>query len=171
MRTILFTLGNEMMDLSIYGLRLVLVELEHLLSLPDPLLCVHHLLHFGLLLKVLAALDLILNNLILLDKSLVLLAHGLGLLSLGGFLGMGTTKPNTNGSSLYAINLFLILLIFYLLLLFSCNLLVQRLDLAEELVLNIWCLLVLLQFLEVTHVLFLQYLQFILAAMNVVRQP
>ena len=55
-----------MVYLAIYGLRLVLVELQDLLGLPDTLLSIHHLLHFGLLLKVLAALDLILNNLVLL---------------------------------------------------------------------------------------------------------
>ena len=66
MWSILSTFCNELMYFAIDGLRLLLVELQHLLSLSDPLLIIHHLLHFGLLLKVLAALDLILNNLVLL---------------------------------------------------------------------------------------------------------
>ena len=99
------------------------------------------------------------------------MAHGLGLLSLRGFLGMGAAKPNAYGTILDAINLLLILLVFNLLLLLDGNLLIERLDLAEELVLNVRCLLVFLQFLEVAYVLFLQYLQFILAALNIIHQP
>ena len=171
MGTILFTLCNVMMYLTINGLRLVLVELQDLLSLPDALLVVDHLLHFGLLLEVLAALDLILDDLILLHESLVLLAHGLSLLCLSGFLGMGAAESNVDGTILNTIDLLLILLIFNLLLLFDGNLLIQGLDLAEELVLNIRRLLVFLYFLEAAHVFFLQDLQFVLAVVDVVRQP
>lgn len=113
------------MYFSIDGLGLFLVKLEHLLSLSDPLLGIDHLLYLDFLLKVVAALDFVLDYLILLHETLVLLTHGLILLSLGCLLSMGATKPNADCPSLDAVDLPLILLVFYLLLLLCGDLLVE----------------------------------------------
>ena len=158
------------MNFSIDGLGLVFVELEHLFGLPYSLLAAHHFLHLGLFDEVLAAVDLVLDKLVLLDEALVLLAHGVVLLRLCRFLGVRSAQLLADVPGLDPVDLPLVLLILNLLLLFLRYHLVQLLDLPQQFVLDIRGLVILLYLLQATDVLLLQYLEFILAAPDVVLQ-